>query len=93
VLQADVEVRWGLAPGQGLLHRAWNGETLLFNDLSGDTHLLDGPAMAMLVALQAGPLSEAALRDIAGWTTSPHGSAQLEALLANLEALSLIQTC
>ncbi|MGJ9418441.1 HPr-rel-A system PqqD family peptide chaperone [Massilia sp. CMS3.1] len=46
---------WRLAPGQRLLHRCWDGECVLYNDLSGDTHLLDEFALALLHHLQAGP--------------------------------------
>ena len=31
---------WLLSPGQKLTRHGWEGEYLLYNDLSGDTHLL-----------------------------------------------------
>ncbi len=89
----ELDILWRLAPGQGLLHRAWSNETLLFNDLSGDTHLLDASAMAVLLALQAGPQGESALLDAAGLSGGPDGAERLAALLADLEILSLIQAC
>jgi PqqD family protein of HPr-rel-A system len=94
VSQADLDVLWRLAPGQALVHRSWDGETLLFNDLSGDTHLLDGNAMAVLLALQGGPLHESALSGAvgaSGYPGTPEGRDALANLLADLEILSLIQ--
>lgn len=90
--QADLDVLWRLADGQALVHRTWDGETLLFNDLSGDTHLLDAGALAVLLALQAGTRTETALCAAAGLDADAAGRAQLAALLADLEVLSLIQT-
>ena len=70
---------WRLAPGQHLLHRCWDGECVLYNDLSGDTHLLGEPAIDLLLALQANP-SEIAEPD-----------EDMLALLTELEALALIE--
>ena len=52
---------WRLAPGQRLLHRCWDGECVLYNDLSGDTHLLDEFALALLQQVQAEPQPAALL--------------------------------
>jgi PqqD family protein of HPr-rel-A system len=52
---------WRIAPGQQLAARGWNDEFVLYNNLSGDTHLLDGDSMALLAHLQTGPASLAAL--------------------------------
>ena len=52
---------WRIGPGQQLAARGWNDEFVLYNNLSGDTHLLDGDSMALLTHLQAGPASLAAL--------------------------------
>lgn len=45
--------RWRLVQGQLLLARRWGDEVVVYNDLSGDTHLLDASAMDLLLALQA----------------------------------------
>jgi PqqD family protein of HPr-rel-A system len=87
----DLDVSWGLAPGQALLHREWDGEYLLYNSLSGDTHLLDARAMRMLQALQAGVLPQPALAALLGCPPGPAGQEELDAMLASLEALSLIE--
>jgi PqqD family protein of HPr-rel-A system len=68
-----------VTPGQTLRHRRWSGECVLYNDLSGDTHLLGEQAIDLLLALQANP-SEIAEPD-----------EDMLALLAELEALALIE--
>ena len=52
---------WRLAPGQRLQYRCWDGECVLYNDLSGDTHLLDEFALALLEQLRSGPQAAAQL--------------------------------
>lgn len=79
---------WRLAPGQMLAHRGWDGEYVLYNDLSGDTHLLAAPALRLLQALHQCPRSEAAL---AAALPELEGEAALQAMLAGLEELSLIE--
>lgn len=52
---------WRVIPGQLLVYRCWDDEAVLYNDLSGATHLLGPAALCLLQALRAGPLDEAAL--------------------------------
>lgn len=52
---------WSLRPGQTLQHRHWDGEYVLYNDLSGDTHLLGDAAIVLLFALRAGAATRQAL--------------------------------
>jgi PqqD family protein of HPr-rel-A system len=52
---------WYLRSGQTLQYRHWDGEYVLYNDLSGDTHLLGGAAIALLQALKAAPATRHAL--------------------------------
>ncbi|TWI63001.1 PqqD family protein of HPr-rel-A system [Pseudoduganella lurida] len=47
---------WRLVSGQTLLHRGWDEACVLFNDLSGDTHLLTAEAMVLLLALRDGDI-------------------------------------
>lgn len=77
---------WRLAAGQALAHRGWDGEYALYNDLSGDTHLLDEAAVRVLLALQQAPAAESALARAAGIDADT-----LSALLADLEALALAE--
>ena len=48
---------WQVYPGQTLRHHRWGNESVLYNDLTGDTHLLDGDTMAVLHALRGAPHS------------------------------------
>jgi PqqD family protein of HPr-rel-A system len=57
---------WSLRPGQTLQHRHWDGEYVLYNDLSGDTHLLGDAAIVLLQALRSGPTTCSALATILG---------------------------
>lgn len=81
---------WQILPGQSLRHRTWDGESVLFNDLSGDTHLLDDDALAVLLALRDGPQDTAALlRRLA--PDEDDAEEALLALLASLAAIHLVQ--
>ena len=86
---------WRIAPGQTLRHRNWQGEVVLYNDLSGDTHLLDESALHLLQALRSGPAVEPELA--AGVRTAFDGEvgevadASVAQLLAELEALALVE--
>ena len=57
----NCSVIWRLAPGQRLLHRCWDGECVIYNDLSGDTHVLDEFTFELLRLLQARPQTAPAL--------------------------------
>jgi PqqD family protein of HPr-rel-A system len=78
---------WQVTPGQLLAHRGWDDEFVVYNDLSGDTHLIGGDAMAVLLCLQEGARDEAALR--AALEAPP--DAALDGLLVELRALALIE--
>lgn len=73
---------WRLAPGQALLHRGWDGAFVLYNDLSGDTHLIADEAMALLLALRDGDMTPEEL-----------GAPALADLLVTLRRLDLIEPC
>ncbi|KQZ25990.1 HPr-rel-A system PqqD family peptide chaperone [Duganella sp. Root1480D1] len=49
-------VQWQLVPGQSLLHRRWDGQVVLYNEVSGATHLLDDQTLDLLQALRDGEL-------------------------------------
>lgn len=44
-----------MADGQQLNRREWDGEAVLFNDLSGATHLLSSTAVWLIERLAAAP--------------------------------------
>jgi PqqD family protein of HPr-rel-A system len=92
---------WRLVPGQRLLYRCWDGECVLYNDLSGDTHLLDEFALALLEQVQRAPQAATQLAaafgldpasDLAAGTDAPHADAAvLHDMLADLAALHLVE--
>ncbi len=64
---------WRIPAGQVLRIHTWQDECVVFNDLSGDTHLLGSAAATVLAALNS----------------SPADSGQLAALLADAYCLPL----
>ena len=68
------------------MYRCHDGECVLFNDLSGDTHLLGTAAIDLLETLRATPQRAS---DLAG--TDPDACSELDELLADLAALYLIE--
>ncbi|MBB3223819.1 hypothetical protein [Pseudoduganella umbonata] len=73
---------WRLVPGQTLLHRGWDGAFVLYNDLSGDTHLLADEAMSLLLALRNAEMTPEEL-----------AVPELTDLLTSLCRLDLIEPC
>ena len=97
MLQSDgAGQAWRLVRGQALAYRRWDDETVLYNDLSGATHLLGQAALCVLEVLRLGPTGNAALAsrlcaefDIDSEVLED----ELDALLGELSRLSLIETC
>ncbi|MFN3789618.1 HPr-rel-A system PqqD family peptide chaperone [Massilia sp.] len=97
MLQSDVVGQaWRLMRGQALAYRRWDDETVLYNDLSGATHLLGQAALCVLEALRHGPTATTALAsrlcaefDIDGEVLED----ELKTLLGELAHLSLIEPC
>lgn len=88
---------WRVVPGQLLAFREWDGEVVLFNDLSGDTHLLEGAALDVLHALQAQPADSATLaRRLAPHFDLDDGAdlpAVIADLITSLTRLDLVEAC
>lgn len=85
-------ISWRLTPGQQLRRRQWDGECVLYNDLSGDTHLLGADALELLLALLAGPADAGALaRRLLAAGLDADEPAEVDALLAELEGLALVE--
>lgn len=83
---------WQLIPGQALRYHTWDGEAfVLYNDLSGDTHLLDGAAMEVLAALRAGAASTAQLGAALRLDGDAGSLAQLDELLGELRRQALVE--
>jgi PqqD family protein of HPr-rel-A system len=87
---------WRLVPGQSLNCREWDDEVVLFNDLSGATHLLSPVALSVLEMLGAAPAAEAALCAALERQADADAAidpAQLAALLHDLRGLQLVEPC
>jgi PqqD family protein of HPr-rel-A system len=86
---------WQIAPGQQLASWGWNDEFVLYNDLSGDTHLLDADSLELLVQLQRAPASIATLVTQLSDGVAPDDAAALPdtlaTLLAQLQKLYLVE--
>lgn len=85
---------WRITPGQALRFRQFDDQIVLFNDLSGDTHLLGDSAMHLLSVLQHGPAPRAALlaslAEALDCAVDPAFEAEADALLASLAGYFLI---
>ncbi len=89
---------WQVVPGQLLAFREWEGEAVLYNDLSGSTHLLDGAAVDLLCALRERPAGGAVLAsqlaDRFGADADDAGFlAEIDEMLAALARLDLVEPC
>lgn len=81
---------WRITPGQALRFHEWQGEYVLYNDISGDTHLFGPDPIDLLLTLQAAPLAQSALPAHLSAADEPSDDAG-PSLLAQLQALALIE--
>ena len=85
-------ISWRLCPGQQLRRRQWDGECVLYNDLSGDTHLMGADALELLLALHAGPAGADALgRRLLEAGMAAADDAEVTSMLEDLERLALVE--
>jgi PqqD family protein of HPr-rel-A system len=77
---------WRVVPGQQLTCRSWDGEYVLYNSLSGDTHLLGEAALRVLRSLDGRPASAPGLAALLGEHLEDTAG-----LLADLRALHLVE--
>jgi PqqD family protein of HPr-rel-A system len=85
---------WRVVPGQSLAFREWDQEAVLYNDLSGNTHLIDGLGIDLLLALRAGPADAATLAArLAAHVDADAGelTTVIEDMLAALAGLDLVE--
>jgi len=80
---------WRLKPGQTLTYRSWDDEYVVYNDLSGDTHLFGTDPMQLLLQLRTGPASEEALA--LALDVMPDERELMAVMLTELRGLSLIE--
>ena len=69
----------------------WDDECVVFNHLSGDTHLLSALAGQILLKLQQAPLHAASLAVDAMLESSTQSGHEFDDILAELSALALIE--
>jgi PqqD family protein of HPr-rel-A system len=88
---------WRVTPGQHLAHRGWQDEFVVYNNLSGDTHLIDGDTLALLTQLRLAPATVASLTQALGAGLPPDDLAALpdtlDAMLDSLQHLYLVEPC
>lgn len=83
---------WRLTPGLVLHGRTWDREEfVLYNNLSGDTHLLDGAAMEVLSLLQEQPATLDGLMSALQLDGGLDDAALLTELLQQLQRMSLVE--
>jgi PqqD family protein of HPr-rel-A system len=89
-------IKWRVRSDQALHFRSWGDEIVVYNGLSGDTHLLGSVAAQILLRLQHAPSNFISLAEsltsllqieMMGEPLEP----QLANLLADLNALALIE--
>jgi PqqD family protein of HPr-rel-A system len=88
-------MKWRLMSDQVLHFRSWDDEFIIYNSLSGDTHLLGSTAAQILLKLQQAPSNATALTE----SLAPllHAEMddelvfQIEHILADLDTLALIE--
>lgn len=84
---------WRLMPGLDLRYRTWDNEAyVLYNNLTGDTHLADAAAIEVLELLHGMPAATQALAHALGLDDIPDNVEQLTALLAELQGQALIES-
>jgi len=89
-------MKWQLMSDQALQLRCWDDEFVVYNNLSGDTHLLGSAAAQILLKLQQAPsdamtlaesLASSLRVEMMDEALAPH----IAGLLADLNALALIE--
>ncbi len=87
---------WRVIPGQSLRHRLWDEDAVLYNDLSGATHLIGPAAVCVLDVLRSGPADDATLAAVLLEEFEIDAAmlaSELHSLLDSLACLELIEPC
>ena len=93
----DRNTRWRLVAPEAYSHREWDGESIIYDERNGATHLLGTGATSLLRALQdaPGPLTTEALVE-AAFPAKPafgdHDWQAVEAAILGLQRSGLIET-
>lgn len=86
---------WFLQPKQTLQYRHWDDEYVLYNDLSGNTHLLDEAAIVILDALRQKAATRGVLVSLLQREFDAAAAdieADIDELLSRMQRLVLIDT-
>lgn len=90
-------MKWQLRAGQHLRTLAGDDESVLYNDHSGETHLLSAIAVGVLLQLRVGPQDVAAVSSRLAQDWEFESDAELSHmtshLLSDLDGLGLIEPC
>ena len=88
-------MQWRLIDDNALQFRAWNEEFVVYNALSGDTHVLEIPAAEVLLLLQRGPMDLSSIaQGLARKWQCELGQTflnELEMTLSEMHTLSLVE--
>lgn len=92
----DSSMKWRLISDQALHLCGWDDEFVVYNNLSGDTHLLGSAAAQILLKLQHAPsdaihLAESLASSLQVEVMDESLAPQLTHILADLNALALIE--
>ena len=91
-------MKWQIiSSDQALYFHSWDNEYVVYNSLSGDTHLLNLTASRVLLKLQQSPTDAITLTKLIASTDQSESNAekelQIEHLLAELSTFNLIEKC
>jgi len=93
----DTTLIWQLRAGQQLRMVAGNDEAVIYNDFSGETHLISAIASSLLQHLKKTPANfpsiSAYLASEWEFESDEELGPVVQGLLAELDALSLIEAC
>jgi PqqD family protein of HPr-rel-A system len=88
-------MRWRTIRDDAFLFRAWDDEVVIYDALSGDTHVIDAAAAQILQALQHSPSDVQNLADLLAVQLQCEPGDELnqdiEAMLSDMAALSLVE--
>lgn len=93
--RSRTNMQWRLIDDNALQFQAWNEEFVVYNVLSGDTHVLEMPAAEILQLLERGPMDISSMAQglARKWQCEPDQIFlnELEMMLSEMHALSLVE--
>ncbi|NOT67764.1 MAG: HPr-rel-A system PqqD family peptide chaperone [Methylophilaceae bacterium] len=92
-----MSTRWHATTGGSLHWRAWDDEMVIYNNTSGDTHLLGVDAAQILLLFEQAPADLGIVSEqfATGFPAETHeeSTLQIEQILLQLHELALIEIC